>query len=109
MTGQTLNQAKSVEISFDAFYEVYRPLPNPFDSNVGGNGCMLETYGEELEHVKAILAASPDRVWTVLDCEDEIVVSNGFHYVNRLNYLITEVPAPANTFVTVIDRDDEEN
>ena len=30
--------------------------------------------------------------WTVLDCDGKLYVAAGFHWVNRLGYLRTEIP-----------------
>jgi len=32
---------------------------------------------------------NPKRVWTILESEDTITIASGFHYVNRMGYLIT--------------------
>lgn len=31
-------------------------------------------------------------VWTILDCEGRLYVSPGFHFVNRIDYVLCEVP-----------------
>jgi hypothetical protein len=51
-------------------------------------GCMYETFGEELEYVKA----QPNkRIWTIVDTDgDDLIVIAGFHFVNRFGYLITD-------------------
>jgi hypothetical protein len=54
-------------------------------------GCMYETYGEELEHVRTIAKKNIKRVWTIIDNgDDELIISSGFWIVNRLGYLITK-------------------
>lgn len=30
--------------------------------------------------------------WTVLDCDGKLYVSAGFHFVNRIGYIKTEIP-----------------
>lgn len=90
-------------ISEEAFYDTYRPKKNPFDAHAAWDGCMLETYGEELSHVQAVLKTAPDTIWTVLDCDGELMVGNGYQHVNRMGYIITEIPAPADTWVVVED------
>jgi hypothetical protein len=53
------------------------------------DGYMYETYGQELDYVKA----RPIRtIWTILDTDGELYLSMGYHYVNRFGYVITEVP-----------------
>jgi len=79
----------------DDFLARFKPVPNHIDPSRGFDGCMFETFGEELAHVRA-----QDRnfVWTILDCDGQILIESGFHFVNRLGYLITAVPAePGHT------------
>lgn len=94
-------------ISEESFFATYKPEPNPFDAEAPWNGSMLETFGPELEYVKAALAATPDKVWTVLDCDGSLIVSSGYHHVNRVGYIITEVPVADGEMVeTEADEDD---
>ena len=90
----------------DQFYRDYQPQQNHFDNNASWDGCMLETYGEQLEHVKTVFKYAPARVWTVLDCDGKTIVANGFHLVNRMGYVITENPAPDGLYIEVLDADD---
>ena len=50
-------------------------------------GCMYETFGEELEYIKA----QPNkRIWTIVDGDDDdLLIIAGYHFVNRLGYLVT--------------------
>ena len=62
-----------------------------FGEPVDNNGTSLfETYGEELEKVKA---ADPLTVWTVVetDSENQYLVP-GFRLVNRIGYVLSEKP-----------------
>lgn len=34
----------------------------------------------------------PHLVWTIVDCEGKLCVSPGFHIVNRIDYVVCEVP-----------------
>jgi hypothetical protein len=63
------------------------------------SGRMYETFGQELAYVKEM--ANQDRVLTIIegdevvfndDGEDDSVwyITSGFHYVNRIGYLVTE-------------------
>lgn len=74
----------------DVFYEYFRPFRHPSSHfNIWG-GYGLETFGEDLKIVKNY---SENFVWTVVDgCEgpDQLIVP-GFHFVNRICYLLTEV------------------
>lgn len=57
----------------------------PFD------GCVFETFGPELD---AVRAADPACVWTLVSSDDDdgLYLLTGCHFVNRLGYLITERP-----------------
>jgi hypothetical protein len=53
-------------------------------------GCMFETYGEELDFVRSV---DPSRICTLIEGDDgEWYVVSGYHFVNRLGYLILESP-----------------
>lgn len=90
----------------DQFHREYQPQKNHFDNNASWDGCMLETYGKELEHVKTVFQYAPRRVWTVLDCDGKTILASGFHFVNRIGYVITENPAPEGLDIEVLDADD---
>lgn len=34
----------------------------------------------------------PHRVWTIIDCDGKLYVLPGFHLVNRIDYVLCEVP-----------------
>lgn len=78
------------------FVERFMPQVNTLDDNAsfdfGRGGCLYETYGRDLA---AVRAADPAHIWTVLESDGEMFIASGFHFVNRLGYLLTEVPVPA--------------
>lgn len=91
-----------VTISEDEFLAQYRPVPNALDDNAsfdfGAGGCLYETYGAELEHIRR----QPEtHVWTVIDGENGLVIASGFHLVNRLGYILTESPVNADACIEV--------
>ena len=49
----------------------------------------LETYGDDFKKVIDIQKHNPKTLWTILECDDGLHVSAGFHCVNRMNYLVT--------------------
>jgi hypothetical protein len=82
---------KSTVFHEDVFYEYFRPFRHPaahFDI-WGGHG--LETFGADLQVVKSY---SEDFVWTVVDGDkgSDQWITPGLHYVNRVCYLLTELP-----------------
>ena len=76
------------ELTYDDFLEKYTPLNNHFCRTAAHDGCMFETFGHELDFVRA---CDPQHVWTLIDNNDGWYgVSAGLHFVNRIGYLITE-------------------
>lgn len=74
----------------DVFYAFFRPFRHPASQfNIWG-GIGLETFGRDLDIVRAHSARF---VWTVVDgCEStDQWITPGFHHVNRMCYLLTEV------------------
>jgi hypothetical protein len=63
---------------------------------------MYETYGKEIEFVKQQPA---NNIWTVLDVDGGTIYANGYHHVNRMGYIITEVPWVDGEDTDVIDHD----
>ena len=79
------------EQELDAWEEKYQPLKNHIDK---GNGIFendkFETYGEELDFVRA---QDPSYIWTLVDGDDgNLYIVNGYHLVNRINYFVTNLP-----------------
>lgn len=75
----------------DVFYEFFRPFRHPSSQfNIWG-GYGLETFGEDLQTVKNY---AEDFVWTLVDGSDgpDQWITPGFHFVNRVCDLLTEVP-----------------
>ena len=86
-----------VHLTEDEFFEQFKPIKNTLDDNASYEGTMFETFGEELEEVKKTLATKPLHVWTIADCEDNHFISEGYHFVDRIGYFITEIPAQPDT------------
>jgi hypothetical protein len=92
-----------IEMDFDEWCEQYKPIINHIDSNAsfdnGEGGVMFETYGDEVEFVKS---QSPANIWMYGQGDDGgTYVWNGWGFVNRLGYFITEVPCPDGLTIQV--------
>ncbi len=84
------------DLTEDDFLARFKPVLNPIDPSAGLDGCLFETFGEDLAYVQA---QDPNLVWTLLDCDGQLAIASGFHFVNRLGYLIASVPvAPDHTY-----------
>ena len=66
----------------------FKPIKNHF-RDPQHEEIMFETYGEELEFVKA---QDPKYVWTNIQGDMSDLIVAGFAFVNRLHYYVTEVP-----------------
>ena len=94
---------KFIEMDFDEWCEVYKPIVNHLDNNAsfdnGYGGIMFETYGDEVAFVKE---QDGSYIWTYGDGDDGgSYVWNGWSFVNRIGYFITEVPCPADTTIQI--------
>ena len=59
-------------------------------ANAPINGCMFETYGEEIDYV---WEQPVNHVWTVIEGSSGAwYITTGRHLVNRIGYLITVYP-----------------
>ena len=81
---------------FDQWIDQYRPITNPTGDSgffVDDKCLMFETYDPDLAVVLAAHEKDPNTVWTIVEGEDgELYLGDGYHYVNRIGYFITEVP-----------------
>jgi hypothetical protein len=88
-----------IEMTEDEWFDTYKPIKNHIDVTSSFDGHMFETYGDELEFVKA---QDENRIWMYGDGDDGgSYIWNGWHIVNRIGYFITEVPCPADTTIQV--------
>lgn len=81
---------KSTAFHEEVFCEYFRPFRHRSASNNIWGGYGLETFGKDLELVRA---HDPMSVWTVVDSgetNDQWIIP-GVHHVNRVCYLLTEV------------------
>jgi hypothetical protein len=93
-----------IEITEAEFDKQYPLVTNHINPNASwafgdGPGCLFETYGEELNFVRS---QDPCTIWTLVDGDDgnQYVVS-GYHFVNRIGYLISTIPIPEDAEIEV--------
>ena len=87
-------------MDYNEWSEKFRPVE--FTDTETGHPYLLETFGKDLDRVQH---ADPNCVWTLVASDDSDVayIVSGYHYVNRLSYIITEVPVPEGEFIEVLD------
>ena len=91
------------ELSEEDFIKKYKPIMN--EDEVGQNFFAreddgstserygwFETYGEERQKVLDVWEENPKKIWTCIQEDGESGLLAGFHFVNRIYYVITEVP-----------------
>jgi hypothetical protein len=89
---------KNVRMSYEKWLAKYCPITNHLDINAAFDGCMFETFGVEIEFVRAMPAS---RVWTLVECDGKSFICEGYHFVNRLGYFVTEVAAPQDRYFSI--------
>lgn len=98
-------ERKYVIMLWEDWVEKYKPITNHLDDNASFDGFAFETYGPEIDYVREFCNKPGGhlKVFTVLDVEGKIIVSSGFHFVNRLNYILVEVPFAEAEDIDVYD------
>ena len=89
------------EDEFDAEYSLVVNHINPSATwAIGdGPGHLFNTYGEELSFVGR---QNPRTIWTLVDGDDgDMYLISGFHFVNRVGYILTTTPVPTDTMIQV--------
>lgn len=102
MTKQTVRRFIALsEDSFDRWFPLLVNHLNPNASWAFGeqNGCLFETYGDELAFVRA---QNPRAIWTMVDGDEGCVLVSGMHFVNRIGYLVSTVLLPDHLDVEVL-------
>lgn len=83
-------------INYEQWCKIFKPVNNHFISNAAYNGCMFETYGEEVKYVESY---DPNFVWTYIESDGNDNIVEGYCHVNRLGYFITKYPVTGSTIV----------
>lgn len=72
--------------TYSSWEETFKPITNSIRNN---GDLAFETYGEEQEFVRNY---DPKSIWTEVDGDSGTYILAGYHYVNRIQYYITENP-----------------
>jgi hypothetical protein len=93
-----------IEMTMEEWEATFKPINNHLDENASfqnedGEGIMFETYGEEIDFVKSQPVAN---IWTYTSGESNTSwINNGWGFINRLGYFITELPCPPDTEIAI--------
>lgn len=84
------------EDEFDATYSLRRNHLNP---DAAWDGCLFDTHGAEGDFVRS---QDPRKIWTMVDgCDGRSIVLSGYHWVNRIAYLISTTAVPDGVSIEV--------
>lgn len=74
-------------MAWEVFERRFKPV-------MRGDSCLYEITDDDLKHVVQVANSEPYRVWTMVTGDDgnSWILVPGYHYVNRLGYVITETP-----------------
>ena len=105
-----------MSIDSNEFYDKYKPIYNHItnkefqegqtESDEIGVAQYFETYDEELQYVKK---QPNNKIWTLINAEGQDIICQGYHFVNRVSYLIASVAYREGDKEFFIDWIDEEN
>lgn len=73
-------------MTYDYWVNNFKPETNSIRNN---GDLAYETYGDEGEWVARF---NPEYVWTEVDGDSGTYIISGYHFVNRIQYYITEEP-----------------
>jgi hypothetical protein len=74
-------------MTYDYWVDNFQPMTNHLVDD--GDTLHYETYGEEVEYVKL---QDNKHIWTEVDGDSGTYIVAGWHFVNRINYYITNRP-----------------
>ncbi len=100
---------KIKRVTEEEFHKKFKCQKKPFDNNASFDGCMFETYGEELDYVFEI--SKINRAITIIEGDEEgertfvsdngvkitepisnLYYISGFHLINSIGYFVLEKP-----------------
>lgn len=93
-----------IDMTMEEWEATFKPIKNHLDDNASfqdesGEGIMFETYDEELAFVKS---QPVENIWTYTHGDSNTSwINNGYAFVNRLGYFITELPCPPDTEIAI--------
>ena len=94
-----MNNERFIEMTEEDWFNTYKPIKNNLVDSSSFDDHMFETYGEEVEFVKA---QDENRIWMLGDGDDGgMYIWSGWGFVNRIGYFVTEVPCPPDTTIQV--------
>lgn len=82
--------------TWEEFVAKHQPIKTPITEDAPHDGCMFETFGEELMMVEK---RDKREIFTLVEADGYEYVVAGFHVVNRLGYFIVKQPWTSDAFL----------
>ena len=105
--------AQPIQLTFDEWAAKFKPVKNHLNPGRGYDDTLFETYDEDLKYVvdKTCEQNGNAYVWTLVDDGETEAITDGYHYINRMGYFITEVPCDEHSYEIVLwsSEDEDEN
>lgn len=76
------------ELTISDFEQKYTIVKNHLTENAPFENGLFETFGEELGYVYT--QVPQNKIWTIIDSAGWYGIIAGFHFVDRLGFLVTE-------------------
>lgn len=91
-----------IKLKEDEFHEQYKPMENPEHSP---GFYQFDAYDDkDIGFLSFMAFHYPEYVWTRIDGDDGcIYIINGWHIVNRIDYVVTEVPWQSDSSYEILD------
>ena len=86
-------------LTYNEFHEHYKPILNKITKYPSDTQWAFETFGEEQDFV---YAQPEENVWTEIDGDGGCYIIAGRHFVNRIQYYVTEKPYDSDTQEVVV-------
>lgn len=82
-----------IKLTMDEFEEQFKPIKNPRCQDT----ILFEIYDDDIEYLKT---QKTKNIWTLLDEDEKLYVTNGIRWINRLNYILTDIEWTGDVEVT---------
>lgn len=88
---------------YEAWAKRFRPIPNHLTTGTAIEGQVFLPFGDDLAYVKQ---HPSNNVWSFIVVDGarktDWIITNGFHCVNLMGFLVTEKPAEPNSDYEVL-------
>lgn len=79
------------EDDFTIFCKKFQPIMAEEDEY------SLRLYHWGGEDAEELSITDPDKIWTLVDADGKLYIIPGYHYVNRMDYIVTKIPWDKDT------------